>query len=400
MKRILFFSHAMEIGGAERALLGLLENIDTSRYNVDLFLMRHKGELLECIPDNINILPEIPQYSCLAVPIKEVLIKGQIRIALGRIIGNYRAKKKVAKRHFTEANGVAIEYSHKYTKRYMPIISDQEYDLAISFLTPHYLVTEKVKAKKKIAWIHTDYDNVKVDTESELKMWEKYDNIISISDNVTVNFLKTFPTLSSKIQVIENIMPMECMLKKAKEKIIHDDMTQDDCDIKLLSIGRFSEAKNFDNVPEICKLIREFGLNIKWYLIGFGGDEDIIRQKIQEHGMQDYVIILGKKVNPYPYINACDLYVQPSRYEGKCVAVREAQILHKPVVITNYTTSGSQLTDGFDGVVVPMDNQGCAEGIIKVLNNKELMKTLSENTKKVDYTNSKEVEKLYSIIGD
>ena len=81
MKRILFFSHAMEIGGAERALLGLLENIDTSRYNVDLFLMRHKGELLECIPDNINILPEIPQYSCLAVPIKEVLIKGQIRIA-------------------------------------------------------------------------------------------------------------------------------------------------------------------------------------------------------------------------------------------------------------------------------------------------------------------------------
>jgi len=177
-------------------------------------------------------------------------------------------------------------------------------------------------------------------------------------------------------------------------------MTQDDCDIKLLSIGRFSEAKNFDNVPEICKLIREFGLNIKWYLIGFGGDEDIIRQKIQEHGMQDYVIILGKKVNPYPYINACDLYVQPSRYEGKCVAVREAQILHKPVVITNYTTSGSQLTDGFDGVVVPMDNQGCAEGIIKVLNNKELMKTLSENTKKVDYTNSKEVEKLYSIIGD
>lgn len=400
MKRILFFSHAMEIGGAERALLGLLENIDTSKYTVDLFLMRHKGELLECIPDNINILPEIPQYSCLAVPIKEVLIKGQIRIALGRIIGKYRAKKKVAKRHFTEANGVAIEYSHKYTKRYMPIISDQEYDLAISFLTPHYFVTEKIKAKKKVAWIHTDYDNVKVDTESELKMWEKYDNIISISDNVTVNFLKTFPTLSSKIQVIENIMPMECMLKKAKEKIIHDDMTQDDCDIKLLSIGRFSKAKNFDNVPEICKLIREFGINVKWYLIGYGGDEDIIRQKIQEHGMQDYVIILGKKVNPYPYINACDLYVQPSRYEGKCVAVREAQILHKPVVITKYATSGSQLKDGYDGIIVPMDNVGCAKGIADLIRNNELRNCLIENTKHSDYTNSGEIQKIYNLIDD
>lgn len=116
--------------------------------------------------------------------------------------------------------------------------------------------------------------------------------------------------------------------------------------------------------------------------------------------MEEYAIILGKKVNPYPYIKACDLYIQPSRYEGKCVTVREAQILNKPVVITNYATAGSQLTDGFDGIVVPMDNQGCAEGIIQLLNNKKLMHRLSENTKTVDYTNSKEVEKLYSIIGD
>lgn len=400
MKRILFVSHAMEIGGAERALLGLLENIDTNKYCVDLFLMRHEGDLIDSIPENINLLPEIPQYTCLAVPIKRVLKKGQIGVALGRIIGKHRAKKKVAEMHFQKDNGIAIEYSHKYTKRYMPIISNNEYDIAISFLTPHYFVAEKVKAKKKIAWIHTDYDYVKVDTESELKMWAKYDSIISISDNVTDSFLKTFPSLESKIQVIENIMPMKCMMQQANEIIKDNDMKQEMNVIKLVSIGRFSHQKNFDNVPEICKIIKESGLNVKWYLIGYGGDEPIIREKIKEYGMENDVIILGKKVNPYPYIKACDLYVQPSRYEGKCVTVREAQILHKPVVITNYATSGSQLTNGFDGVVVPLDNKGCAEGIIKVLKDKELMKTLSENTKKVDYTNSKEVEKLYSIMGD
>ena len=96
MKRILFVSHAMEIGGAERALLGLLENIDTNKYCVDLFLMRHEGDLIDSIPENINLLPEIPQYTCLAVPIKRVLKKGQIGVALGRIIGKHRAKKKVA----------------------------------------------------------------------------------------------------------------------------------------------------------------------------------------------------------------------------------------------------------------------------------------------------------------
>ena len=96
------------------------------------------------------------------------------------------------------------------------------------------------------------------------------------------------------------------------------------------------------------------GLDVYWYIIGFGADEQLIRRKIAECGMDGRVVLLGKKENPYPYIVACDLYVQPSRYEGKCVAVREAQMLGKPVVITNYATSASQLEDGVDGVIVPM----------------------------------------------
>ena len=168
--------------------------------------------------------------------------------------------------------------------------------------------------------------------------------------------------------------------------------------INLLSIGRFCEAKNFDNVPAICNLIREKGLNIKWYLIGYGTDEEIIRSKIKEFDMEDNVIILGKKINPYPYIKNCDLYVQPSRYEGKAVTVREAQMLCKPVVITKFATSSSQLKDGYDGIIVPMDNQGCADSIAKLLNNKVLMQQLSENCAENDYSNSQEINKIYEII--
>ena len=171
-----------------------------------------------------------------------------------------------------------------------------------------------------------------------------------------------------------------------------------DGSIRLLSVGRFCTAKNFDNVPDICRRLREKGHNVRWYLIGFGGDEALIRQKIPDAGMQDHVIILGKKENPYPYIAACDLYVQPSRYEGKCVSVLEAQILHKPVVITNYATSGSQLRDGYDGVVVPMDNESCAEGIAAVLNDRALQQRLMDNTRKNDYTNSGEIEKIYRLM--
>ena len=395
MKKILIFSHAMELGGAERALLGLLEAIDTTKYSVDLFLMRHQGELLKYISDNVNLLPENKKYSCLAIPMKEVIRQCQFGVAFGRIRGLFAARKRVKQLKLGD-NDVALEYSHKYTLRYMPQVSKEEYDLAISFLTPHYFVADKVRAKKKIAWIHTDYAFVEVDRQSQLKMWERYDNIISISDNAMESFVKTFPTLEERVSVIENIMPMQYMSQLADEFSAKEEMPKSE--VSLLTIGRFCNAKRMDEIPQICKRIRESGIDAKWYLIGFGGDEALIRQRISEAGAEDYVIILGKKENPYPYIKACDIYVQPSRYEGKSVAVREAQILGKPVIITNYATAASQLKDGVDGVIVPMDIDACADGIIKVIKDKRLQETLIENTKKTDYTNAGEIEKLYRFM--
>lgn len=394
-KRILIVSHAMEIGGAERALLGILENIDTEMYQVDLFLMRHEGELLNLIPKNINLLPEIPEYTVLARPIKTVLKERHFLLAAARIYGKYRAKKFDKKKKYTES-GVAIEYSHKYTKRFMPTIQpDVQYDMAISFLTPHYFVYEKVKAKCKIAWIHTDYSVVQVDIESEQKMWGTYDYIASISEDVTRSFLRTFPSLEKKMILIENILPKILIEKQAEELVQEKFDTQT---INLLSIGRFATQKNFDNVPDICKRILEKGVNVKWYLIGYGSDEALIRKKIDEVGMQNRVIILGKKENPYPYIKMCDIYVQPSRFEGKCVAVREAQMLEKMVIITNYTTSGSQLEDGVDGIIVPMDNKGCADKMSEILTDATLKKKIVENVQQRDYTNAKEIEKINRLI--
>ena len=399
VKNILIFSHAMELGGAEKALLGLLETIDTTKYQVDLFLMRHTGELYKYIPSNINILPEKQEYASLAVSIIEVLKKRKFKVVWGRFRGKLAAKNSVKTLNLMGENDVALEYSHKYTVNAMPQISDKRYDLAISFLTPHYFVAQKVQAKKKIAWIHTDYSVVAVDKESQLEMWRQYDIIASISEKATENFVKVFPELEPRVQVIENIMPIK-YIKRMAEKNISDNEIIEDETIKLLSIGRFCTAKNFDNVSVICARIRDKGINVKWYLIGYGPDEELINRKIEQAKMQDYVIILGKKENPYPYIKACDIYIQPSRYEGKCVSVIEAQILQKPTIITKYSTSASQLEDGVDGIIVPMDNEGCAEGIAALLNNPEKMKRLSANCKLRDYTNKKEINKIYRLMDE
>lgn len=397
MKKILIFSHALEIGGAERALLGLLDSLDYTQYSVDLFLMRHEGELFKQIPVEVNLLPEIPQYASLATPIKRVIRKGQLFVAFGRTVGKFCASRYVKKHKILRDNCVGLEYSHKYTCVFMPKISAETYDLAISFLTPHYFVAEKVNAKQKIAWIHTDYSKVAVNVDSELAMWDKYDYIASISEAARVAFGKVFPSLIPKLSVIENISSKKLILQQVLEENVQTEMPKDGS-IRILSVGRYCTAKNFDNVPDICSRIRAAGFNVKWYIIGFGGDEDLIKQKISEAGMQDYVIMLGKKDNPYPYIAACDLYVQPSRYEGKCVTVREAQILGKTVVITNYATSASQLEDDLDGVIVPMDNEGCAKGIADLLCDPEKMQRLAEACRRRDYSNAQEVEKIYRFI--
>lgn len=397
MKKILIFSHAMELGGAERALLGLLENIDTEKYDVDLFLMRHSGELLKFIPPKIHLLEEIPAYAALAIPVKKVLRQRKLGLAVRRCYGKAMAKRRTKQLHYPAKNGIELEYSHKFTWKVMPKIQpDKEYDLAISFLTPHYMVAEKVNARKKVAWIHTDYSAIRIDENSEFHMWSQYDKIIAISQKTAESFWRVFPTLQDKVTIIENIQPFRLIEKQKKAFSVEEEMPADS--IRLLSVGRFGYAKNFDNVPEICALLRKSGLNVKWYLIGYGSDEKLIRDNIRRFGMEKFVIILGKKENPYPYMNACDVYVQPSRYEGNCVAVCEAQLLSKPVVVTDYPTARNQIENGIDGVIVPMDIEGCATGICSFLKNKVLMQRIVKTCHQRDYSNSREIEKIDSLM--
>ncbi|MDD6261536.1 MAG: glycosyltransferase [Clostridiales bacterium] len=396
-KRILIVSHALELGGAERSLIGLLDALDPAQCTVDLFLLRHEGELMNEIPPHVNLLPSVPSYTVLARPMITTLLEGHLLLTAARLFGKISAHF-YDKRHDYSDSIVSLEYSHKFTCPFMPGIQPNTvYDLAVSFLTPHYFAANKVNANKKIAWIHTDYSKVHVNIDSELKMWDAYDHIVSISTAVTENFLSVFPSLKEKLILIENILPGKLIAKQANV-FIPPEMSDSD-HIRLLSIGRFCTAKNFDNIPDICSRLVESGLNVKWYIIGYGGDEQLIRRKIGLSGMENRVVMLGKKTNPYPYIKNCDLYIQPSRYEGKCVTVREAQMLGKPVVITRYATSSGQLEDGLDGIIVPMDNEGCATGIANLLRNPARMERLSQTCKSRDYSNRQEVEKLYLMMG-
>lgn len=395
-KRIFIAMHYLEIGGAETSLIGLLHSFDYSKYEVDLFLYAHRGELMRYVPKEVHLLPEEKKYAQLEIPIVEVVKQGSLDIALARLLGKYKYTRYARKNKVTEGSGI-FQYIQDAVMSFLPSLKKYgTYDLAISFLTPHRIVLDKVSAKKKIAWIHTDYSTIQVNVEKELPVWNQYDNIASISNEVTKAFLKPFPSLKNKIILIENILSKDLILKRAKEENIF--FPKENERINFLSIGRFSYAKNFDNVPDICKRIREAGYNIYWHIIGYGGDETLIRQKIVEANMGEYVLLLGKKENPYPYIQACDFYIQPSRYEGKSVTVREAQLLGKPVIITDYPTAKSQVIHEKDGFIVPLENKLCAEGIVGILNNTASIDYCVQYLRANDFSNCHEIMKLEKLV--
>lgn len=405
-KRIFISMHYMEIGGAEMALVGLLQALDYTKYDVDLFLHAHRGEMMQFIPEEVNLLPEIKEYAHIECSMKQALLDGCWGVLLGRLKAKWLTRRYLKKKGIKES-AAGLQYVADCVSPFLPsLLKYGEYDLAISFLNPHNYVSDKVKAKKKICWIHTDYSVVDVNAELELPIWATFNHVVSISDDVTKTFLQTFPSLESKIIKIENILSPGFVRRRAGELDVSAEMSKSDKTINLLSIGRYCYQKNFENIPNICKKINtklstlNSKLSIRWFLIGFGGDEELIRRKIAEAGMQDYVMILGKKSNPYPYIKACDIYVQPSRYEGKSVTVREAQMLCKPVVVTNYPTAKSQIQDGIDGRIVPIDNEGCAQGLAEFIMNAELQAQITEFFKTHDYGNEAEVEKLYEIINE
>lgn len=395
MNEVLIASFDMEVGGVERSLISMLENFDYDNNNVDLMLYSHQGDFMNLLPKKHNLLPEIDEYTSFRKSIAQLFKERKINIALARLKAKSNAKKNGVRNNILDSSYIQMQLMWEYSIRYLPTFK-KEYDVAISYLWPHYFISEKVKAKRKIAWIHTDYSTIETNIDMDLKMWNKFDYIMAVSEQCKNAFLKKYPSLKGKVRVMENITSPEFIRKMAEEDI--EENIKEDDSFKLVSVARLSHAKGIDNAVRALKILHNRGLtNIKWYVVGYGGDEEIIRKLIRENNLEESFILLGKKINPYPYMKFADIYVQPSRYEGKAVTVGEAQILGKPVLITNYPTAKSQVRDKYDGVICELSIEGIANGIEDLFNNIDKLKLLEDNCKNSDYSNSYELEKLYSL---
>lgn len=395
-KKILITSFDLAIGGVERSLIGLLNNIDYKKYDVDLVLFKHGGEFFPFLPEGPNLISEIPQYSTFRSSISQIIKEGYYSIGISRVLAKIISSLHGRIRKIEEPGYLSIQYGWGMSKSFLPKLH-KEYDVAIGFLWPHYFIGEKVKAKKKIGWIHTDYSNIYLNKKLESKMWKKVDKIVAVSEECSKTFTSLFPEFNNKTTVIENILSLDFIQQQADLEIPREIKKSKGKTI-LLTVGRLTFAKGLDDAIKACRALIDKDMNIEWYVIGYGPLEKDLEELIKKLGLQDKFFLLGKKTNPYPYMKACDIYVQPSRYEGKAVTIREAQILGKPVVLTNFPTAKSQARDGVDAHITEPNVEGIVNGIRKMIEDNQFREKIISNVEATDYGNKSELPKLYRLI--
>lgn len=382
-KSILIVMSSLSAGGAEKSLIDFLYEVDFEKYQIDLLLLKKRGLFLNQLPEAVNLL-ETPQR------ISELYID---HIMLGKsgivkIVGTFFAM--LLKKGFDYQKAFRWKY---FYRDYIETI-EKEYDIAIGWINGEssYLVCDKVNAKKRILMVHSDYKSANFPREYDYEYFRQADYVGSISEKCVDILKEVFPEFSYKFWLLRNITSEKVVRRKGKEFYPCE---YNGYELNILSIGRLSYEKGFDLAVEAAKFLLKFNVDFKWFVIGEGDERKKLHSLIQKNKLDKNFFLLGLRENPYPYIANCDVFVQPSRYEGKSVVLDEAKILYRPIIVTEYPTVHDQINEN-EGIIVAMKGKSIAEGIMSMYD-LDSRKIYSDYMFGQKYGNQSEMKKYYEI---
>ncbi len=398
-KKILFIGITMNCAGSEKSFLSFVNTLDPEKFEVDLLLAKREGLFLEQIPSYVNVI-EMENYG------EHFLLSGKNAVSC---IWNTFIKKNPLSAftvlpYFIKLVLCPKQRESTATKMWIRLMQkmkrvEKKYDIAVSYWgdrTMFYMI-DKVEADKKITWLHFDYSFPKRDNDIYLPYFEKCDAIVNVSTAVDDALKRELPSLSNKCIVIENINSSELILKMAECGDVFSDGFEGK---RILTVGRIADQKGYDfALPAFARLRRE-GHNIRWYVLG-GGDGDYveyIRSIAEREGVSEDFVFLGTTPNPYGYLASCDIYAQPSRYEGKPISVEEAKILKKPIFVCRYLSAEEQLEDGRLGCIRDIGEEGVYDGLRTMLTDEALVEGYKKELESRVFSNEAEIEKFYALI--
>ncbi len=376
-KKLLFIGIRMDSAGTEKSFLSFLSALDREKYDCELLLCEPEGLFMKFLPPDIKV-HTLPCFGSLFTANARTTASTLWRLFVkknplyGFVILPYFVKIILCpkKKVFT-----ATRLWVKMMK-YLPPLKDalpecSGYDAAIAYWgdrTMFYMI-DKVDAKKKISWLHFDYENPPRDNSLYLPYFQKCDAIVTVSEKVDEALRRSLPKIAEKTVMIENITNPEEIHKMAEIGETFPPIKGEEKEApRLLTVGRLTYQKGTDLIPEILSELKRKGISPRWYLIGTGDESYIseLKNKASALGVSDNMILLGTTENPYRYIADCDLYVQPSRYEGKPITVEEAKVLRKYIITASYLSAEEQLKGGY-GTVCAADPKALSVAIASYL---------------------------------
>lgn len=386
-KQILIVYNIMGIGGSTTSLLSLLNNMDCNKYDIDFALATNTGELFELIPSGLTLLEELCPSNITQMKRRSVV--SIVKYVHAKILS-------MCSKNPRNVMGQLMTYENARFSRCI----EKEYDVAISFIENYPLnyVATKVSAKKKITWIHVDYKAAGFIPKYDQGYYEQFDKLVLVSDECKRSFDECFPSLADRSIVVENILS-SYMIRKMADKAPAFGVDDNKCNIITVCRITFSH-KGIDRGVNAFKRLKDEKIshNFHWYIVGDGIDFNKLKQMINDYGLTDMITLLGSKNNPLPYEKNMDLFLLPSRYEGKPMAVTEAQMLGIPPVVTAYASASSQVNSGFDGYVVPNEDNAIYDALKYIAENIDQIQVWKNNLSRENFDNMQDVEKIYRLI--
>lgn len=385
---ILFVIYYLGSGGAEKALINLLDLMDYERYEVDVLLFKKEGLYLNQLNPKVNLLPVIPEFERIDSN------KKYIKWALKKAKPISALKKAYYYYQWTHDRNIdKQEWDLCWSK--LPTL-EKEYDVAVGYMQgiPIRYVSAIVNAKVKFGWIHSEYEKISKNVEFDRYFFEKLNYIISVSDKCSDSIRKCVPEIKDKVYTLLNLMSPKLILERAMKDIGYEDDFEG---VRLLTVGRLEKVKGYEMAIEACSILKEKGYNIRWYVIGIGGLEESLKNFVKQLNLETSFIFLGEQSNPYPYIKQADIYVQTSLFEGKSIAIDEAKILQKPICVTNFDSVLDQLQHEKTAEIVEKNAKSIAAGIEKLILDPRYKEKLVQNLAKEADESEAELLKHYEL---
>ncbi len=366
--KVLFLIHTLQVGGAEKALVNLVNNLNPKKFDITVMTVVDTGAFRHQLAKNIHY------KTIIKLPHKNQ--PDQNKSSGNLLQGKSNIKKSLAKLY-------QFAWRHANLKKLYKEYITERYDVEVAFLegiSAKIIANSDNKQSKKIAWIHVDMINEPKTAlffknhQEEKIIYEKFDQIAAVSNIVKKQFEKKFDYDPHKVHVIYNPVNSSEIRAKANQKVPKQRFT-------ICSVGRLSRQKGYDRLLQTVHKLNNDNLDFDVWVIGVGAEKKNLQRLINQFQLEN-VHLLGYKENPYPYVKSSDLYICSSRAEGFSTAVTEAIILNTPVVSTSCSGAKEILGDSEYGLICQNSTESLYSAMKKILQDQKTYQFYIEQVKK------------------